>query len=257
MSQSTIESLGELENATNQGHRALSRYRKYGEKRDLECCIEQFESALSVCPLDHLCLAATQSNLAMAKFILFQVEDTDASLEVALGLYRNALGARPVGHVDRPRTLVQLAVVHLARFGKQRDEVERARGETLLHEAMELSTTDSHENRAAAFMLRLHTGRRGKAVLADDGRSSVEQDSAVRSMDEDPWILHVQLLHRFERFGDLTDLQQAITVLEGLVRSTPIWDDRYNRALGNLGGALLYRFDHVGELSDLEDAISK
>ncbi|KAI9567762.1 CHAT domain-containing protein [Boletus coccyginus] len=253
---SITESLGELEDATNQGHRALSRYRKYRERRDLECSVEQFESALSVCPLDHPCLAAAQSNLAMAKFIICQVENTNASLEVPLGLYHNALATRPVGHLDRPSTMLHMAIVHFARFERQRDTVERARAETLLVEAIELSSIASHENRAAAFLLQLHAARREDPVRAD-GQSSVEKHSALRSTDEDTKILSVELLHRFERFGDLTDLQQAIIVLQELVRSTPIWDDQYSAALGNLALALSYRFNHVGELSDLEDAISK
>ncbi|KAI9573121.1 TPR-like protein [Boletus coccyginus] len=253
---STTESRGELEDATNNGHSALSHYRKHGEKRDLERSIEQFEHALSICPLDHSCLAAAQSNLAMVKLILCQAEHMDASLEVPLGLYRNALAARPVGHLDRPSTLVQLAVVHFARFEKQGDEGERALAEALLYEAMELSSTDSHENRAAAFMLQLHAGCRKGPVEADD-RSSVEQDSAIRSPDEERWSLSAQLVHRFQQFGHLADLQQAITLLEELVRSTSTSDDRYSEALGGLGLALSYRFDHVEELSDLEEALSR
>ncbi|KAI9566383.1 hypothetical protein HD554DRAFT_1189325 [Boletus coccyginus] len=132
---STTESRGELEDATNQGHSALSRYRKHEGKRDLEYSIDEFERALSICPLDHPCLAAAQSNLAMAKFILCQVEDTEASFEVPITLYRNALAARPVGHLDRPSTLIQLAAVHFARFERQRDEISRTLAEVLLHEA--------------------------------------------------------------------------------------------------------------------------
>ncbi|KAI9573138.1 CHAT domain-containing protein [Boletus coccyginus] len=253
---SATESLGELEDATNQGHRALSRYKKHGEKRDLERSIEQFESALSICPLDHRCLAAAQSNLAMVKFILCQVEDMNTPLEVPLGLYRDALAARPIGHLDRPSTLLQLALVHCVRFGKQRDEAEKARAEALLHEAMELSTTDSHENRAATFVLQLCAVHRGEPVRTD-GRLSVEQHSALRSLDEDPCISSVQLLHRFERFGDLANLQQAITILEELLRSNSIGDDRHSKCLGDLGAALSYRFGHLGELSDLENAIPR
>jgi len=112
----------------------------------------------------------------MAKSILCQVEGTNRSLDVPLGLYRNALAARPVDNSDRPSTLLQLAVVHFAQFRKGGDEVERARTEALLHEALELSTTDSHENPAASFMLQLHAGRRADPVQAD-GQSSAEQDS--------------------------------------------------------------------------------
>ncbi|KAI9574317.1 CHAT domain-containing protein [Boletus coccyginus] len=252
---STTECLNELEGATNQGHRALSHYRKHGKKQDLARSIEQFELALSVCPLDHPCIAAARSNLAMAKFILCQAEGTNASLNVPLGLYHTALTACPVGHLDRPATLLQLAAVHFARFGKEREEVERARTVALLDEAIELSTTDSHENRAATFVLQLHASHRTDPVRSH-GQSLAEQDPAVGSTDGDPCISSVQLLHRFEQFGDLIDLQQAITVLEELVRCISIWDCRFTAVRGNLGKALLYRFNRIGELSDLEDAIS-
>ncbi|KAF8138935.1 hypothetical protein EV363DRAFT_1093795, partial [Boletus edulis] len=86
----------------------------------------------------HRVRTAAQSNLAMAKFILCQVEGRDDPFEDPLELYRNALAARPVGHVDRPSTLIQLAVVHFARFAKRRDEVEAVQADGLLREAMEL-----------------------------------------------------------------------------------------------------------------------
>ena len=191
----------------------------------------------------------------MAKFILCQVEDMDACLEVPLRLYRNALAARPVGHVDRPSTLIQLAAVHLSRFKKRMDEIEGARAEVLLHEAMEFSSTEGHEKRAAAFMLQLHAGRRMGAVKAD-GQLPLQQGSPSSLTEKDSCICGVQWLHRFERFGDVTDLQWAITRLEEAVRSTSVWDNRYRRGLANLGVGLSYRFNHLGELRDLERAIS-
>ena len=110
--QSTTDSQGELENATNKGHSALSRYRKHGEKQDLEYSVAEFERALLVCPPNYPCRAAAQSNLATAKFTLWQVEDGD--LVVPLGLYHDALAARPTGHPDRPCTLIRLAAVYFA-----------------------------------------------------------------------------------------------------------------------------------------------
>ncbi|KAG6372542.1 hypothetical protein JVT61DRAFT_7651 [Boletus reticuloceps] len=271
---STTEPRGELEDATNKGHGALSRYRKHGGKKDLERSITAFEWALGACPPNHPCRAAAQSNLAMAKFILCQVEDRDVSLEVPLGLFRTALVTRPVGHVDRPSTLIHLAMVHFARFEKRRDEVDGARGEALLREAMELSSTGSHENRAAAFLLRLHAGRRVDPVHASH-QSLVELHSPSPITDDDPRNLGVHLLRRFQRFGDLADLQQAIALLQRSVRSS-VWNARDHVELGNLGIALWHRFhrpnkakylnnlgssfgmrfERLGELKDLEETIS-
>ncbi|KAF8433237.1 CHAT domain-containing protein [Boletus edulis BED1] len=252
---STTETLNELEDATNHGHSALSRYRKHGGKRDLEHSVAEFERALNNCPVDHPCRAAAQSNLAMAKLMLCRVKDTIASLEIPIRLCRDALAAHPVGHTDRPSTLVQLAAVHLARFEKQRDNVDGAQVETLLHEAMELSAADSDENRVVSVMLQLYAGHRFGPDHASS-QSSVDLHSSSHLIDEDPWSSSVQLLKRFQRHGDLADLQRAITLLQQLVRSVSVWDDRYRVGLGNLGVALELRFEHLGELRDLKDAIS-
>ncbi|KAF8132497.1 hypothetical protein EV363DRAFT_1476739 [Boletus edulis] len=252
---STTETLNELESATNRGHSALSRYRKHGEKRDLERLVAEFEQALNNCSVDHPCRAAAQSNLAMAKLILCHVEDVIAPLEIPIQLYRDALAARPIGHTDRPSTLVQLAAVHLARFEKQRDDVDGARAEALLHEAMELSSTDSDENRTVSLMLQLYAGHRSGPDHASD-QSSVDLHSSSRLTDEDPWSSSVQLLEWFQQHGDLADLQRAITLLQQLIRSVSVWDDGYRVGLGSLGMGLRLRFQHLGELRDLEDAIS-
>ncbi|KAF8431415.1 CHAT domain-containing protein [Boletus edulis BED1] len=250
---STTAALNELEDATSHGHSALSRYQKHGGKRDLERSITEFERALNNCPLDHPCRAAVQSNLALAKLILCQVEDTVTSLEIPIHMYRDALAARPVGHAGRPSTLVQLAAVHLARFKKWRDDLDGARVEALLHEALELSSTDSHENRAVSFMLQLYATHR---VGPDHASGQSDSHPSSRLTDEDAWVTSVQLLKRFKRYGDLTDIERAIRLLQRLVKSVSVLGDGYCARLGNLGVALLRRFEHVGELSDLEDAIS-
>ena len=240
-----------LEDATNQGHSALSRYRRYGGKQDLEHAIARFERALNICPLDHPCRAVAQSNLGMVKLILCQVEDKDASLDIPLCLYCCALAARPVGHIDRPSTLIQLAAVLLAQFVKSRDVYEEAQAVELLSEARNSSSAESHENRAARFMLQLHAGRKV------DGQLSMRGALVSRLMDKDLRIFSAQLLDRFKRYGDISDLQQAIPMLDGLAKSTPVWDVRYLAVLVDLSLALRYRFDCFGELSDLEDAISR
>ncbi|KAF8436596.1 CHAT domain-containing protein [Boletus edulis BED1] len=102
-------------------------------------------------------------------------------------------------------------------------------------------------------MLQLYAGYR---VGHTSGQSSVDSHSSSRFTDEDPWSSSVALLKRFERYGDLADLQQAIGLLQKLVRSVSVWDYGHCVGLGNLGVALLGRFNRLGELSDLEDAIS-
>lgn len=98
-----------IKEATNHGHVALSRYRKHGGKQNLELSIEHFERALNVYSRNHPRRAAAQSNMTTEKFIRCQVYYTDLSLDVPLALYRGALAARPVSHLDQSSTLIQLA----------------------------------------------------------------------------------------------------------------------------------------------------
>jgi tetratricopeptide (TPR) repeat protein len=192
----------------------------------------------------------------MANFIHSQVADINPSFDVPLALYRNVLAARPVGHLDRPSTLVQLAVVHFARFEKRRDGVDAAHAQTMLHEVTTLGSAESHENRAATFLLQLQA-ERDVGTAQGGGQSDVVRDSASGLTGEDLWTASVRLVDLFERFGDLADLQQAISLLEEAVRSTSVWDYRHLMGLTNLGATFAHRFQRLGELSDLEQAISK
>ncbi|KAF8553655.1 TPR-like protein [Imleria badia] len=95
---------------------------------------------------------------------------------------------------------------------------------------------------------------------ADDhevGQSRVESYSTLISKSEDPGVLGARFLSRFDQFGDVADLEQAISFLETGVQSTPIEDAQYSGMLTLLGAALLHRFNKLGGLDNLEQAISR
>ncbi|KAF8551385.1 hypothetical protein OG21DRAFT_1467420 [Imleria badia] len=105
-------------------------------------------------------------------------------------------------------------------------------------------------------MLELHAGRRVRSDQA--GGESLEENSSTGPLqDDDPLSSSVQLLDRFERFGNPDDLQRGITLLQELLRATSVWDHRYLSGLSILGTALLQRFERFGELGDLEEAIPR
>ncbi|KAI9570951.1 hypothetical protein HD554DRAFT_2037140 [Boletus coccyginus] len=96
--------------------------------------------------MDHPCHAVAGSNLTMVKFILCQLENANTLFEAPLSLYHSTLAPCPVDHVDRPSILIQLAAVHSAQFEEEGDEIESTQAEAFLHEAIELSSADSHKN---------------------------------------------------------------------------------------------------------------
>ncbi|KAF8548943.1 hypothetical protein OG21DRAFT_1488962 [Imleria badia] len=60
---------------------------------------------------------------------------------------------------------------------------------------------------------------------------------------------------RYQRFGDVTDLEKSISLLQDAVQSTP--GDHPNKLsrLNNLGGSLLTRYNRFGDIADLERSI--
>ena len=69
--------------------------------------------------------------------------------------------------------------------------------------------------------------------------------------------LGTALLARFERTGQLADLDQALTVSREAVDATPAGHPDRPRHLSNLGTALLARFERTGQQADLDQAITR
>ncbi|KEP45231.1 putative 30S ribosomal S17P-like protein, partial [Rhizoctonia solani 123E] len=60
---------------------------------------------------------------------------------------------------------------------------------------------------------------------------------------------------RFQRLGELDDLENAIGYQSRGVLITPDGHPSLSTMLANLGGSLNYRFQQLGDLKDLENAI--
>ena len=148
--------------------------------------------------------AAALSNLAMAKFIFCQLDGTAASLEIPLNLYRDVLHKRPTGHMDRPSTLIQFAVVSFAKYDRSKDQIEGARCEALLRQAPDLSSGESHENRIAMSMLQLRAVRQmDRRWNRSNEACTMEQNFGSGVKDQDPRVSSVALLKRYEQVGDV------------------------------------------------------
>ena len=84
---------------------------------------------------------------------------------------------------------------------------------------MNLTYTNSEEMWAATFLFQVYPRLRAEPAQVDE-QLLMEQDVAACLMGEDLTTLSIELLERFKRSSALSDLQQAIAVLEDLVRST-------------------------------------
>ena len=69
--------------------------------------------------------------------------------------------------------------------------------------------------------------------------------------------LGLSYARRFERFGEVKDIDLAIQQHHEAITSTPL--DSANRAmsLNNLGNSYLYRFERFGQVKDIDLAVQQ
>ncbi|KAG1739760.1 hypothetical protein EDD22DRAFT_328818 [Suillus occidentalis] len=138
---------------TDSGQGLLARYRRMQNRSDLDQSINHFEPALDICPMDHPCRPAALFNLATAKFLTCQANETHPDLDTPISIFRDALDLRPTGHPDRPITQLHLAIALLCRFAKRGIEADHDAAEELLSEVLNICHANSHIHRAALLAI--------------------------------------------------------------------------------------------------------
>ncbi|KAG1719730.1 CHAT domain-containing protein [Suillus paluster] len=205
---------------TDAGHRLLARYRRTQNSRDLDQSIKHFEGTSDICPVDHPYRPAALFNLASAKFVSCQANDTSLDLDIPISIFHDALDSRPTGHPDRPITQLHLAIALLSRFAKRDDP-------HALDEVISL-----HDD-ALGYYSAAHA-QRGRLMCS----------------------LGAMMVTRFERRGNSQDLDKAIALHREALAFEPIGHPTRSISLNNLARALLTRFKHRGNGQDLDEAIT-
>ncbi|KAG1735671.1 uncharacterized protein EDB91DRAFT_549383 [Suillus paluster] len=98
---------------TDAGHRLLVRFHRTQDYRDLDRSIKEFERTSDLCLIDRPCRPAALPNLAITKFVSFQVNGTYLDLNIPISLFQDALRLRPTSHPDRPVIQLHLAIALL------------------------------------------------------------------------------------------------------------------------------------------------
>ncbi|KAG9309340.1 hypothetical protein JVU11DRAFT_10576 [Chiua virens] len=254
-----------LQELTDMGHQALTRYREQQE-RGIDECIRHFERARDLCPLGHPSRATVLFNLANAKMMHCRMNGISPDLDAPVNLYRTALSLRSRDHPDYPFTLLSLGVALKARFQRQANTADEVEGDTLLSQILAVSQPDNYA---------YHT-----AVLALNGTANTECLSQMETVEHDddmtshldvtlqqtlcadssrPALLDplgILFCVRLDWVGHLVDCEKAIPMLEVVVQYTS--DDHPDKPsrLGNLAYSLSLRYERFGDIMDLEKSIS-
>lgn len=222
---------------TDVGHDALLRYYRSQQERDLLDMMEQFETVLEFCPVDHPCRTAAAFNLATAKFINSRVDGRAAEFDNAILLYREALGLCPIDSHDRANTLFHLAITLLSRSDAHIIVSDMQEAEDIISIILETTLADSLHHKMARLVIENY-------ALTDHHD---QPDYLLRKLED--------VLRRCLE-GDIGHLDELVTCYNN-ARLVHITQPQYPRLIGNLGVALNTRFNRDGNEQDFDDAVSR
>ncbi|ETW80194.1 hypothetical protein HETIRDRAFT_428431 [Heterobasidion irregulare TC 32-1] len=157
--------------------------------------------------------------------------------------FQEAVGMMCEEHPLRCHALIDLASTILVRFLKtgRRHDLDRAR--LLLEEAEDREKAISMYGKSLMICLVPHPNRSALLTPHPDRSASLNNlGNAVRK--------------RFEKTGQVEDLEQAISLHRDSLALCPAPHPYRLAYMNNLACALLTRFDQIGQAEDLEDAIS-
>jgi CHAT domain-containing protein/tetratricopeptide (TPR) repeat protein len=219
---------------------------------DLDQSINHFEHALDICPMGHPCRSAALFNLATAKFVNCQVNETHLDFDIPISVFQDALDLRPTGHPDRPITQLHLAITILSRFAKRRFQTDVDAAEELLSEVLDVCHTSSYTHRAALLVIQTSVLHPAGSILAND---LGEERSAASMLPLSP----NQLAHLAEwcsRRDDSRALDEVISLHYDALGHYNATHACRGQLLANLSIMLITRFERRGNAEDMDQAIA-
>jgi len=243
----------EIARHTDVGHARLAEYMTSKTFSHLRDAVEQFQSVLDQCPVEHPDRAAALFNLASARLIGYFKKDLQA-IDSSISLFREALALRPQGHLDHIISLYYLIEALTQRYLAEDTAVD-------LHESMQLSSrllplcpkgTCFHYIAAMANGVDIVMSdsiqfQRFGLELYSPGHTS--RLSAVER-------LSLDLKTHFAQCGSIDDIDESIRLLREVVSQCPEGHPSRDTSLDTLASSLMSRFHHQGKSDDLNEAIA-
>ncbi|KZT39805.1 hypothetical protein SISSUDRAFT_580806 [Sistotremastrum suecicum HHB10207 ss-3] len=244
-----------------------TRFHAFGQIIDINSAIETFEEALELYEpldanrpriIDNLC------NALLARFdAMGELEDVESAIEKM----RDVVDDTPIESIDRPRYLNTLAHALLRLHGRLGDVEVLDDAIRRLQEALDFTPDDNPERprRLAklgnAFLLRFNSLLGDIYHIAGAIDALLEAISLVSSGS----LSQAQYLHdlgrcylgRFDKLGEIRDIDCAIRSLTDGIAIDLVPDGTRADMLNNLGNALLRRSEWLGDIDDLNAAIDR
>ncbi|KAG2750405.1 TPR-like protein [Suillus brevipes Sb2] len=299
----TLHQVGHPDRSTSLNNLAVqlsTRFDHRGNAEDLDQAIALLREALALCPVGHpdrpgalnnlanglstrfdhrgnaedldqaialhreaLALRPSLNNLAVQLSTRFGHRGNAEDLDQAIALLREALALCPLGHTDRPRSMINLAIRLSTRFDHRGNAEDLDQAIALHREALALCPV-GHTDRSKslnnlAVQLSTRFDHRGNAEDLDQAIALHREVLALRPVghtDRSSSLNNLanQLSTRFDLRGNAEDLDQAIVLDTEALALRPVGHPDRSVALHNLAVRFFTRFDHRGNREDLIDS---
>ncbi|KAF8851288.1 hypothetical protein BDZ45DRAFT_679217 [Acephala macrosclerotiorum] len=250
--------------AHNLGCYLLSRFQRFGERRDIDRSIELIKMAHDSIPPKsphRVMILSMYGQCLRIRFTLTsEIEDLNSAIEAE----RKAVAGTPGAHHRLPSRIISLSKtlgVRFERLGNIDDLeesiqiMEEVRGKVPLDHPDQPDLLESYGNKLGKRFERNGnlTDINMAVELSDRAVAGTPAKNCTRN--EKLSNLAHWLATRFERTGDIKDINQAIETTDEVLRETPVDNPNLPGIQGNLGDLLARRFERVGALEDLVRAI--
>ncbi|KAJ7193467.1 TPR-like protein [Mycena pura] len=220
---------------SNLGSSLSRRFHRLGDLSDINKSVLMFEDAVKLTPDGHPDKPSFLSNLGNSLWRRFQRLGDLSDINKSVLMFEDAVKLTPDGHPDKPPRLSNLGTSLSARFERLGD----------LSDINKSLTPDGHPDKPS-LLNNLGNSLDINRSLTPDGHP--DKPSRLSNLGN-------SLSRRFERLGDLSDINKSVLMFEDAVKLTPDGHPDKPSLLNNLGNSLLARFEQLGDLSDINKSV--
>ncbi|PWI64613.1 hypothetical protein PCL_09507 [Purpureocillium lilacinum] len=224
-----------------------TRYERTGEMGNLEEAITAARQAVDLSAADHPARAVYFNNFGSMLHRRYQRTGEMENLEEAIGMAKQAVNTTSIDHPDRANRLNNLGNMLQSWFEwtGETDNLEEAIA--VARQALD-STPVDHPDRAG------YLSNLGNMLQSQQAVNTTPADHPDRATCLNN--LGNKLQSRYERTGEMANLEEAIAVARQAVDLTPADHPDLVACLNNLGTKLESRFGRTGDSGDLEESSS-
>ncbi|KAJ6613201.1 CHAT domain-containing protein [Mycena sp. CBHHK59/15] len=237
------------------GGSLFTRFKQLGEIADINQAVAKLDAAVSLTPNDHPEKVFHLCNLGSCLRSRFEWLGDLADIGQATSKFEDALRLTPDGHPDKPSRLGNLGGCLTTRFERLGDLVDINRAILMLETAIVLTPDDHPEKPSYLTNLGIQYSR------SFSGLVTWYEDTLRITPDGHPdkpsYLANLasSLLLRFERLGDMADLNESVSRLKSALEITPEHHPNRPLLLNNLGHSLASRFEHLHHVHDFDEML--